>query len=565
MNKNLQTKLKPLVYVPILSTLVVSPSLNFDPINVPKFSVAVALTFYLCISTLTILIQSVVDTFKSKELPAVTFVTGIMFSLIFSLVILARDGETLTSSLYGTYGRLFGALTYACLLMVALLAFFGSSHIEKQKLLWGVVITNLLVCAYITLQYLEKDFISWMNIYPGYSSFLGNPNFAAAFIGISAVVATSFLFWQGHKLSAATLFTFSVFANLQTKSEQGLVLQGFGLFVSSIFLLRLNTQSKSLVRFIYSVGSLAIALVFMGSFIGRGPFQFLYSYTIELRKIYWSAAISIFWSSPFLGHGFDVFGEEYRAVMSPENPYTNSPHNYTLDLAVSGGVFLLVPWLIVSILPIAIGARKLFLLEKNLDFFQDFIIWLAYLLFFIQTLINPFNLSLAFWLFFFMGHSASFMLKKDNAKSRHKKIDQGSLTRNRSNRKVLSGSQEKDFGRQAALRLLGILVALGATIPLMRIDLLAREAFSSAELGKIRELGDSNFYQYAQLSANVLQENGRTSEALEIVRRIVQSNPDNAQGWHFLTLHSDSKLERNEALRRLKHLDPTSELKRPLP
>lgn len=91
------------------------------------------------------------------------------------------------------------------------------------------------------------------------------------------------------------------------------------------------------------------------------------------RKAFYSAALGMFRDSPFLGHGFDRYGRmftRYRPdwhAESLQNSISGSAHSLWLGLLVSGGLFLLLPVLLIFFGAVARSWRRAVTLSGDGD------------------------------------------------------------------------------------------------------------------------------------------------------------------------------------------------------
>ena len=168
-----------------LVTLIVTPWLNLDPINLPKF---LALFVY-SMFALGILISSI----KLPLDPRLKLVTFGSISFI-SAALIAYLGNGLGwEQLFGVFGRNTGLFAYLGLCIV----FFGTVVVGQRefgrKILQTLIAVSGINLLYGLVQNAGVDPIKWNNSYDPIVGTLGNPNFTSALLGMGATAVFAWL------------------------------------------------------------------------------------------------------------------------------------------------------------------------------------------------------------------------------------------------------------------------------------------------------------------------------------------------------------------------------------
>ena len=134
-----------------------------------------------------------------------------------------------------------------------------------------------------------------------------------------------------------------------------------------------------------------------------GPFSILFKESVTYRGDYWRAGIRMFQDHIWFGVGLDRYGayfREYRdvaqALRRGPNIGTNAAHNVFIQLGATGGIFLLLSYLV---LVGFIFWRGIVGLRENtgtrqIVFATFFAAWLTYLA---QAIISIDNIGVAIW------------------------------------------------------------------------------------------------------------------------------------------------------------------------
>lgn len=274
-------------------------------------------------------------------------------------------------SVIGPYSRYSGLLMYG--VYSALMAFVVRCYDRRSVALLGETATAslLAVAAYGLLQHAGLDPVDWpvpadaeFTLPQEFATF-GNVNFASGFVGVLAPialwrVATDGVLWK--RAGGAAAFVFALAFVVLSESSQGVLATGAG---SVLVLVVLGIEHRSTAgrwmeeRRAAVAGTLVALLVGLALAVPR-----LAGYVSDElsdagareRRQLWSTAVELWQERPLFGHGLGAFAWLFRPNRPVEHAVTNTfldadaPHNVFLDMAVSGGVLLLLCYVAVVVL-----------------------------------------------------------------------------------------------------------------------------------------------------------------------------------------------------------------------
>jgi hypothetical protein len=242
---------------------------------------------------------------------------------------------------------------------------------------------------------------------------LGNINFASAFMAMTCIATATRILHLQSKGIIGSKFLFQIlsfgtqsFVLYLTDSTQGLVVILVGLVFLSIFsfydqLLNHGFAPKFLLFMGVTITGATITL----GIRGFGPLAPLLSSglrSIEDRFYHWISAIRMFREFPYSGVGIDSFGDWYPKFRTEEaiqlrgsvETYTNNAHSVPFQLAATGGLLLLIPYLALVLLVCFRGIRLLRNLPSDPIVAGVVSIWVVYQL---QSLVSIDQVGLAVW------------------------------------------------------------------------------------------------------------------------------------------------------------------------
>jgi O-antigen ligase len=394
-----------LLIVGPLMSLAITPSINYDPINLIKL-VILATIGLACFGI-------VLGEFKSSVAPLPKLFLISVFAFLCSLFIsFVFSGAPLSQQLWGSFGRNTGLLTYISLVGVLLSASTIRSREFSEKLIWSLIFTNIPMAVYCIIQIAELDPVAWSSYEP--FGTLGNVNFLSAFLGMCAT-ASSLLTLKKNletskRLWLLLLTLINVFIIIQTESIQGLIVFASGVAVGAFFLVRDYSQGRSsLFSISYLVAMLISGVMFALALFNQGPLaKFIFQQTLVFRLDYMRAAVEMMKEKPFTGVGLDSYGDWYRssrdifaAFRTSLNRTSNTAHNIFLDVGSNVGVLGLIAYVGFIAMVAFYSMRKLFS-SKDLDLAHTIIfsVWVGYL---VQSLASINQIGVGIWGWIFSG------------------------------------------------------------------------------------------------------------------------------------------------------------------
>lgn len=542
---------KYVILVGPLTTLFVTTKLNTDPVNLPKLAILSTISFGL----LGLLI------YNKKKINISSILAGAIGMFSLSVVLSGLfSSSPWQLNFYGAEARNTGILFYLSLAIVLLAASQINTSKYLNKLPFAVIVVGVLNLIHAIGQANGYDFVDWKNIYNAALGTLGNPNFFAAYLGISISTIFPYLLmnFKNRKILAGSLililsFTYAIYLS---KSIQGYLVSAISCAI--LFGIQ-NERIRTSVKIKFSYWFVFIAGLFIGllGILQKGPLsEYLYKPSVTLRGFYWQAALNMFSENILFGVGPDSYGDWYRryrpikSIVSPGgiDVNSNAAHNVPLDILSNLGIVAAISYLIIF----AIVFTRIVRVCKNNSKLPGWKlsiigIWIAYNL---QSIISINQIGLAVWGWVTSGIilSPAFLNNEEskNIVSASKKI----------NTKFVSN----DFSNFA----IGIGSAIG--FALIAPAFLADHAWYSAVRGKDLKqfVAAANAQPYSARrmvdASNLLDMNGYSNEAKELNLKVTNFEPDYYYGW-LLTYSNKLSTpdEKSQAKANLKRLDPLNE------
>jgi len=534
-----------------LTTLIVTPWISFDPISLPKLVVVSSLGF----ASFSLLLLNHRTLFKTLEKNVqVLFVLFILFSASTFFL----SGANLQQQFWGVFGRNTGVLAYVSLVFTLVSAAAIRNHRAYKRVLFSLLFTAGIMTVYCLVQIFGKDPIQWS--YFDTFGTLGNINFLSAFFGLSSIVALNFVLDHSIKLKYRVLLALKVGLDISivisTNSIQGLMIFIFGIIVS-IFLYIFQK------RFKFWKITLGLLLIVVSTFTyltllglgNSGPLsKFLFQPSVVFRGDYWHAGFELTRRFPIFGAGFDSYGDYYRQVRGEistlrtgPDRISNTAHNIFLDISSSGGIPLIVVYLLIMTLII----KKSITIFRSSNKFDPvhsalFSAWSAYQ---IQSLVSINQLGIGIWGFIFSGCLLGYPIREGVYSSREKNL----VT------KKFSGQL---LNAKDSLLLVGAFV-LGLTLALIPFSAdvkfrSARNTGSGQELLRASSTYGSTLF-HKEVTLDLIAQSGDSEKpiALEFAEDIVKEFPRSYYAWTVLYgLPNTDEGTRAKAIAKLRELDP---------
>jgi O-antigen ligase len=306
--------------------------------------------------------------------------------------------------LFGDYQRRTGFFTYLFLATFLLFTARKIRFSDCSRFYYWTLGIALTFCLYGIFQHFGLDFVNWTNPYNSIIGTVGNPNFAAALMGIFSVILFGFVinkdisgFNRVVSAGSALLLLMTIYFS---DSLQGFLAAavGFGVLIVTWVLQRNRTLGWSIAGFGFVGGLMSIFGI-----LQMGPFSFLFKESITYRGDYWRAGLRMFQDHIWFGVGLDRFGayfREYRDVAQVlrrgPNVGTNAAHNVFIQLGATAGIFVLTAYLVLVgfIFWRGIVGLRQSAGTKQILFATFFGAWLTYLA---QAIISIDNIGVAIW------------------------------------------------------------------------------------------------------------------------------------------------------------------------
>jgi len=288
-----------------------------------------------------------------------------------------------------------------------------------------------------------------------------------------------------------------------------------------------------------------------------GPLSnLIYKNSIGYRFEYWKAGIEMFKQHLFSGVGLNSYGDWYRTVRSESalispgpDVFTNTAHSVYIDLAATGGVFLVSGFIVLIGFTLR-SAIIVILKNQGFDvlFYSLFGAWVVYLL---QASISIDQIGLAIWGWILSGSIIAYgrLTSQDSNFS-----NEQSKSKLRVTKKVELIPASTYLGIVG-----GVALAIVILVPPVKSDLSLRSAYgsNSAEvLVSVANGWPADTFKSANIAA-ILLNNKLNAQALEVTKKGLLSNPQSFDLWKFMYSNPLASFEeRTEALTRMKALDP---------
>jgi len=549
--KRLSTML--LVLGPV-TTLAISPSSSFDPINLVKM-MFVSGTSFAAIAFMAIAWRSL-----GTRLPIGLWISAGFFVFWLTMVMIV-SGAPLNQQFWGTFGRNNGYLAYFSLIVILLSVALQQKKNFYHKLVEALILTAIPTTIYALVQLVGRDPIAWSVNAP--FATLGNINFSSAFFGLASISATILALAPrqalGIRIILISLAVTDLYIILETGSIQGFMIYVAGMGVAGFFVVR-SHKSLRLFQIPYLILGVTGLLLTSLALKNIGPLaRFVFGDTILFRFDYWYAGWAMTINNPIFGVGLDSYGDWYRELRgeiatlrtTPER-ITNTAHNIYLDISASGGFPLIVAYLI--LLGYAIRAAwKIVLRDQSFNpyFVALLSTWIAYL---IQAAISINQIGVGIWGWLFTGALIGYeMATRDGAEP------------------LLSNKTRGELAQiPAGIALSGILgFVSGVVIAFIPFHADARFK-ESLQFGSVvdqftqaKSLGSTAFH--LELALDAALKAGEVELADQITAELLARYPRDFMAWRVKqALVSSTPEERQEAYLRLRQMDPYNPSIRPL-
>jgi hypothetical protein len=374
-------------------------------------------------------------------------------------------------------------------------------------------------------------------------------------MGISgSVIFTWLLVYENSYKMKVLLFSLFllVLYNIYLTSQQGYLSLTAGVITVILIYLRINGK-EILLKFISILTVVGILNVVFAIF-NLGPLaSFIYQTSLQARNFYWNSATKMIISNPFFGLGLDGFGDNYyryrssSAVEFNRSLSSDSAHNVALDIGSSGGLPLLLLYLGLVVLTV-FSIFKILSRAKEFDVALVSLIagWVAFT---VQSLISVNQIGVGVWGWILSGLLIGYEI------SPREMPTLGRIGKASKDRGITSELKPKQILSVFIAIMVGFGVSLPPYVAATRFyKVLQSGDFELLEKGVFLKPNDRTRYIYA---AQILFENKKEQQAIEILRRAAVLYPDYFELWKlWATIPSAAPTDVANAKAELKRLDP---------
>ena len=536
-----------------ITTIAVSPSWNYDPINLIKALIVTLGTFF---AVGIVLANRGHFNFKSKKLFPIYFFG---FSIVIPLFLAPAP---FSQQFWGIFGRNTGALT---LLVSSLIILISSLVIDATglvKMIRILIALNVFLVFYCLVQIAGLDPVGWSQFAP--FATLGNVNFLSAILGMLSVILFVHLFYSEEllslKLILVAVLIVNIFVMLKTDSIQGPIIFIIGGSFSALCFAWLRKE-----RLTMAILSLLLLPMYAGGIFGlfnQGPLsKFVYQASNVFRADYMSAAWKTFLANFATGVGHDSFDGWYRTERGFISAYrtnplrtTNSAHNIYLDMAANGGIFLFISYLSLVVVTL-VSALNYLRKCKVLDVAYMSILgaWVAFI---VQSAISINQIGVSIWGWIFTGAILGISSgKTDNLFASKSIFGNRNLHKTAKKKRNSSFLSAKSITFSIMFGIIGLLVSLPPLIADSRYKT-AMNNRNLNELLQVAELPGTTAFHLGTI-IDLARRNNFEPQAIELSEKLTSRFPRDFFGWNVrMTFASLPNEIRKQAYTRAKELDP---------
>ena len=529
-----------------LVTVFITPWFSYDPLNLPRVMLLLVvawIAFFLILPKLKVNILR-----EYRFLVAVL----LLFMVQMILVIIIAPGDK-GQQFFGAGGRHTGFLAYTALVIMAIAAAISSSEQLLTLAVRSIGVAGSLSVLYGLFQSVGLDPIGWTNRYSPVIGFFGNPNFQAAFVGISASAISVFALvgeiskvWKALSLLYVILALYVIYG---TQSLQGFLVYAIGTG-AAVVVFFFKTERLRKFRFLVLTAGFVSVLGIALDILQKSPWKsILYAESVSSRGDFWRAGWRMALDHPFFGVGLDSYRDWYyrnRDAVAASRldgaNYTDSGHNILVDFLANGGFPLVLIYLGLIVLALISAIKVLKRMEKFDPYFVSiFVVWVGYQA---QSLISINQISLAIWGWFTSGLIIGYEIN----------------SRDKNNPKPAGKSAKSKQSANFSLGVFaGLVVGLGLGLPAFLADTNFRSSIDSLNIERV----NSSAYKWPQdvirmnYVSRLFEQNKLPDRALVVARAAVISYPENFEAWSILyNLASTPEDEKLAALKKMKELNP---------
>ena len=535
------TEIQIVVLIAIFVTLAATPFTNKDALIIPKVIILCSGALYL-LPRLTLKLHFL----KNNKVQSILLILSTLF-FIQLLIVMAFSNAPLEQQIFGRTGRGMGFATWFSCLIILLLSALSTQIGNIHHIHFGLTLTGVATAVYAICQSFGFDFFPWDSKTNGVISTMGNPNFVSGLIAMSFIPSLIYFEFKKYKVYIKViLIVLYCFALYRADSLQGYI--GITLSVITYLLAYLWYKNKSLFSSLFVLSMSGLVAVVLSS-LNKGPLSsFFYKVSVQSRGDFWRSAINTSNDHKLFGVGLDSFGDyylKYRDIVAVNHPwaeFTDSAHNYFLDLLVSGGYPLLTIYICIHLLTLWSLLRAF---RTNTQFKPLLVsLFAAYLVFQAQALISPISIPILIWSSIISGSI----------------IGVYSSTFNKTNVETNSVLPAKARLQKTSIGLL--IVSLLLLYPLFNVDRLQFNAMKNGD-GDLAVSSTKKFpesvVRYSIMTRELLK-SGLNVQALDLARSAVKFNPNSPALWVLIMVNPTAPIEeRILAKQKMQELDPLNQ------
>ncbi|MFZ9751667.1 MAG: O-antigen ligase family protein, partial [Candidatus Nanopelagicales bacterium] len=327
-------------------TVVVTPDFTLDPINVPKLWFLLAFSFAISF----VLLLEIRNLFQKSNWSVIIPARLLSVAMLVALLV---TGAPLAQQIFGTYGRNTGFLTYFAFGTLFIASALATNWSMAKYFMVAVGAALGANAIYGFFQAIGSDPFKWSNPYSPVIGTLGNPNFAAAFLGMGIAFALPFAISKStnikYRLISAAYIPLALFDITRSDAQQGLIVSALSVGLVGFFWIR-SKFPNPIIRYSYLGAGGIVAFIAVLGTLQKGPLSsLLYKPSVTYRGDYWYAGIEMIKNFPLFGVGLDSYRDWYRASRTEAatlrrgpDTVSNAAHNVFLDIGATAGVVALL-------------------------------------------------------------------------------------------------------------------------------------------------------------------------------------------------------------------------------
>jgi O-antigen ligase len=564
----------------IFVTIVVFPPL-MDPINTPK----------LWILTLSAGVTAFLTLRNSYKKNTLKIEKKVLFLIIIFLILAFFSSivnkQNLYTSSIGAFGRNNGLISIVAFSLLFLVMSSSSNIATAKFLLLNLTVLGFFNCTYAWLQYYKMDFLS--SLFPSYNPnsqpelagvivlTVGNSNFASVLLGLTFTASVGyFLNSKNFKLLRLLAFLSSFFHWLlipHLDMQGRIIFTAGGLIVFGIWLSTSSNNVLKKLSYGYWMISFLIGCIGFSALFGIGPYaERLSNDLVNLKDRYyhWLTAINMLQDNLLSGVGIDAFGNYYHRYRVAESIQyrgtpmggTNNAHNIFLQYGATGGLALMVVYLLITLL---IFWRGVLAIKNNpserLVIGSLFALWICYQ---IQSAVSIEQIGITVWNWVIGGALIGLSLKES------------SENKNDMTRDLLI--KNKSYSLQKSLFVILMVYSLTASILVVSTLVNDRQIFTKFQALNIatskeqaqKNVNDvvllalaSNHPKLRMTIINSIGRAGWTNEAFKLAEQTTIDFPDFLDAWDITASILEASNQKQQAVPfRIKSLeiDPLNQI-----